>query len=415
MTGHNDLISLQGKIKASSEVHPTTRKLILGPWDALAEKIGVPPGEKDFAELAIKAMERSASVADSGREFKECATIPVGGFNGMWFFLSALHKSVRFGLEKEAIIYYRSLVEDGWDANADSYVRKTILYENVGLGDPVLCEVARRAFSKATKAHKTVRLHLIRLACRANKSRIQTDVWQELTYCDVGAERLLEADDLNAGNAVEVVVAGEMTAVEVIAFGWLLLGTGATKKHMPKGKAPHRRSDLMLRTLKAMDLPEFLKETCFGALESKSPFWVSMAVLSCLYAEEWKAAPYPVDAMAVPFKVEKTGKFILPAIDQFTSSGKRAYNELRNSHPSYFKQNDGMELDMEMFAHDVFRAESEVLHNKVSSPSANHLYDEALDACWRIEGRDPAEARKSVRRINRNLEPLNAARRAVME
>lgn len=74
-----------------------------------------------------------------------------------------------------------------------------------------------------------------------------------------------------------------------------------------------------------------------------------------------------------------------------------------------------MELNMEMFEHDVFRAESEILHNRVGSPSAMHLYDGALDECWRVEGRDLVEARKSVRRINRNLGPLNAARRAAME
>ena len=318
MVGHNHLIRLQDKIKPSSEVHPATRKLILGPWDALAAEIGVWPGDRKFAELAVKSMGQSESVADSGREFKECKKIPVGDRGKMYLLMSALHKSVRFGLEKEAVLYYRSLAEHGWDAYVDSYIRNTILYENVGLADPILCEVTRQAFGNIAKVNENVRLHLIRLACRANKSRIQTDVWQELTYRDVGAERLLEAADLNAEIAVEAVVAGEMTAVEAIAFGWVLQGTGATKRYMHEGKAPHRRSDLMLRILETMDLPEFLKATCFGALDSKGPFWVSMAVLSRLYAEEWKTAPYPIDAMAVPFEVEKAGQFILPAIDQFT-------------------------------------------------------------------------------------------------
>ena len=53
MVGHNHLIRLQDKIKPSSEVHPATRKLILGPWDALADEIGVWPGDRKFAELVF--------------------------------------------------------------------------------------------------------------------------------------------------------------------------------------------------------------------------------------------------------------------------------------------------------------------------------------------------------------------------
>ena len=237
MVGCNGLIGLQDRIKPSSEIHPATRKLILGPWDALAEEIGVPPGARQFAGLAVKSMEQSESVADSGREFKGCKTISIGDRGRAYLLVSALHKSVRFGLEKEAVLYYRSLVEGGRDAHADSYVRNTILYENVGLGDPVLCEVIRRAFGKAAKSSEDVRLHLIRLACRANKSRLQTDVWQQLTYRDVGRERLLEAAGLNVEDAAESLVAGRMTSAEAIAFGWVLLGKGGNERLLARGQS----------------------------------------------------------------------------------------------------------------------------------------------------------------------------------
>lgn len=397
--GHNGLITLQGKIKPSSEVHPATHELILGPWYSLAEEIGVPPGEKNFAELAIEKMGQSASVADSGKEFKECGMAAVAGSDDRGLLKSALHKSIRYGLEQEAVAYYRTLASVAGRYAADKYIRNNIIYEDVGLGDPVLCEVVSRAFR--TASHENLRLHLIRAACKARKSRVQTDAWQHLTYSGVWEAKEQKVTNRYPGQALEYVASRKMTFAEAMVF------LETRRKTQPRST--------VVDALGQLDLPDFLKWSCAEALQSNHQFWAAVAMLSCLYREEWKAVPYQDDAVAVPFEIEKIGQFILPAIDQFTSIGKRAYREFRKSHPDYFVQNDGVKLDLAMFKHDVFRAESEILYNRVGSPSAMHLSNEALDECWRVEGRDPAEARKSVRRINRNLGPLNAARRAVME
>ena len=196
-----------------------------------------------------------------------------------------------------------------------------------------------------------------------------------------------------------------MTVSEAVVF---------LEKHR-KGQKKQKSNIPFPDALWELDLPNFLRSACVEALNSRYRCWAAMAMLSCLYREEWDAAPYPADSLAVPFEIEKTGRIILPAFNQHTEQGKTAYNLVRNIHPAYFIQNDGKRLTDAMFGPDVFRAESEILHNRVGSPSTMHLYDEALDECWRAEGRDPAEARKSVRRINRNLEPLNVARRKVME
>lgn len=363
---------------------------------------------KLFSKVHEDFVESGAAHALS-EKYESVKPIPVmPGDKGMFYVLmSALQKAVRFGLEEDAIRYYRSLVKSGFDAQIRTRLR-TIVYEDIGVADPFICSLVMELTTSSTMVPVEMIEAVIVLMCQTDKSRIQTDMWQALTFRKKGTY------EEEFTKAAMKPIDGPMTVME--AFMLALMLRGPKNKDLLPGKLfPKANPKLLRELIKRLNAPTLYRRMIEECLVSAIPFHAALIPTTAVLLNkpvEYRSCPFP----KIEHKyIEKT-MILEAALDQHTSNGKRAMAYVLKSTPELMPPDHVLENvpKLDILGHAIFRVEGAWLHNNMSNDVFDDMWAQSMIDCWKVEGwKTPSEAEDYYKLVMENMDRLSHARNRI--